>query len=166
MWRAGDLSLSIAAEPFDSPDAQQLIAALDAALAALYPPEQRFGPNLKPEHLEGGRGTFLVARDRTRRAVGCGALRLLDPTTAEVKRMYVEPDQRAKGVGRAILTTLEDVARKLGVARLVLETGVHQEAAIVLYRRAGFKPLDCWGEYSASPGSLCFEKDIAATPSG
>jgi len=93
-----DLSLSIMAEPFDSSDARRLIAALDAALTELYPPAQRFGPNLKAAHLASGRGTFLVARD-SGRAVGCGAIRLLDPTTAEVKRIYVEPDRRGSGVG-------------------------------------------------------------------
>jgi len=62
---APDLSLLIAAEPFDSGDARRLVAALDAGLAALYPPEQRFGPNLKPEHLEGGRGAFFVAAARS-----------------------------------------------------------------------------------------------------
>jgi putative acetyltransferase len=86
-----DLSLSIVPEPFDSPDARRLIAALDAGLAELYPPEQRFGPNLRAEHLEAGRGIFLVAREGDR-AIGCGAIRVLDPTTAEAKRMYVEPD--------------------------------------------------------------------------
>jgi putative acetyltransferase len=153
------LAISIAAEPFDSPDAQRLIAALDAGLAAVYPPEQRFGPNLKPEQVEDGRGTFLIARDDTG-PVGCGALRLLDTTTAEVKRMYVEPDQRGKGVGWAVLTNLEAAARKVGVRRLLLETGVYQEAAIALYRRAGFAPVDCWGEYASSPTSVCFEKSL------
>jgi putative acetyltransferase len=153
------LTISIAAEPFDSRDAQRLIAALDAGLAALYPPEQRFGPNLKPEQLEGGRGTFLVARDDAH-PVGCGALRLLDTTTAEVKRMYVEPDQRGKGVGWAVLNSLEATALKIGVRHLVLETGVYQEAAIALYRRAGFTPVDCWGEYASSPTSVCFEKSL------
>lgn len=154
-----DVSLSIAAEPFDSPDARRLVAALDAGLAELYPPEQRFGPNLKAEHLEDGRGAFLVARDGDR-AVGCGAVRLLDPTTAEAKRMYVEPDYRGKGVGRAVLAGLEAAARQLGVRRLVLETGVYQQAAISLYRRAGFTPVDCWGEYASSPTSICFEKKL------
>ncbi len=79
-----------------------MIAALDAGLAQLYPPEQRFGPNLKAQHLEAGRGTFLIARDNGR-AVGSGAIRLLETTTAEVKRMYVEPDQR----GRAGFTEIE-----------------------------------------------------------
>ncbi|HEY4870662.1 MAG TPA: GNAT family N-acetyltransferase [Candidatus Dormibacteraeota bacterium] len=154
-----DLGLSIAAEPFDSDDARRLVAALDAGLAELYPPEQRFGPNLKAEHLEGSRGAFLVARNDGR-AVGCGAIRLIDPTTAEAKRMYVEPDQRGKGVGQAVLASLEAAALKLGVRRLVLETGIYQDAALSLYRRAGFKQLDCWGEYATSPTSICFEKQL------
>jgi len=152
-------SLSINVEPFDSDDAQRLIAALDAGLTELYPPEQRFGPNLKAAHLEEGRGAFLVARDGGR-AVGCGAIRILDPTTAEAKRMYVEPDQRGKGIGRAVLDSLEAAARQLGAQRLVLETGIHQAAAIALYRRAGFKRVDCWGEYASSPTSICFEKTL------
>ncbi len=124
-----------------------MIAALDAGLAELYPPEQRFGPNLKAQHLESGRGTFLVARDGDR-AVGCGAIRLIDGETAEVKRMYVEPNQRGKGVGRAVL------------ASLVLETGTHSPDALGLYRRAGFTQIDCWGEYATSPTSVCLEKKL------
>jgi putative acetyltransferase len=154
-----DRSLTVAAELFDSSDARRLIGALDAGLAELYPPEQRFGPNLKAEHLEGGHGTFLVARDGGR-AVGCGAIRLLDPMTAEAKRMYVEPDQRGKGVGRAVLAGLEAAAKQLGVRRLVLETGIYQDAALSLYRRAGFTQIDCWGEYASSPTSICFEKRL------
>jgi putative acetyltransferase len=154
-----DPNLSIAAEPFDSDDARRLIAELDAGLAELYPPEQRFGPNLTAEHLEGGHGTFLVARDRNR-AVGCGAIRILDPTTAEAKRMYVEPDQRGKGVGWAVLAGLEAAAKQLGVRRLVLETGIYQNAALALYRRAGFTQTDCWGEYASSPISICLEKHL------
>jgi GNAT superfamily N-acetyltransferase len=154
-----DAGLSVAPEPFDSDDARRLIAALDAGLAELYPPEQRFGPNLKPEHLKDGRGAFLVAREGGR-AVGCGAIRLIDSTTAEAKRMYVEPDQRGKGIGQAVLAGLEASARQLGVRRLVLETGIYQDAALVFYRRAGFTQVDCWGEYASSPTSLCMEKRL------
>jgi len=153
------LSLSIGPEPFASSDAQRLIAALDAGLAELYPPEQRFGPNLKAQHLEDGRGTFLVARDEGR-AVACGAVRMLDATTGEIKRMYVEPDQRGRGVGRAVLGRLEAAARQLGAQRLVLETGSHSPDALALYRRAGFTQLDCWGEYATSPTSVCMEKSL------
>jgi GNAT superfamily N-acetyltransferase len=153
------VGLAITAEPFDSDDARRLIAGLDAGLAELYPPEERFGPNLKPEHLEDGRGTFLIAWDGDR-AVGCGAIRVLDPTTAEVKRMFVEPDHRGRGVGKAVLMSLEAAAKNMGVQRLALETGVHQQAAIALYRRAGFTQVDCWGEYRSSPSSICFEKNL------
>jgi len=152
-------SLSIAAEPFDSDDARRLIAALDAGLAELYSPEQRFGPNFKAEQIERNRGTFLVARDGGR-AVGCGAIRVLEPRTAEAKRMYVDPGYRGKGVGRAVLARLEAAASELGVERLVLETGIYQEAAIALYRGAGFTQVDCWGEYTTSPTSICFEKNL------
>jgi len=136
-----------------------LIAALDAGLAELYPPEQRFGANLKPEHLADGRGMFLIAREGDR-AVGCGAFRMLDPVTAEAKRMYVEPDRRGAGVGRAVLAAIETAARELGARRVVLETGVHQAAAMALYSGAGFTQVDCWGEYASSPSSVCLEKRL------
>ena len=136
-----------------------MIAALDAGLAELYPPEQRFGPNLKAQHLEDGRGTFLVARDEGR-AIACGAIRLLDAGTAEVKRMYVEPGQRGKGIGRAMLAALEAAARHLGARRLVLETGTQSPDAISLYRHGGFTLIDCWGEYATSPTSVCMEKRL------
>jgi len=151
--------VSIRAEPFDSPEAQRLILALDAGLAERYTPDQRFGPTLKPEQVTEGRGRFVIARDRGR-AVGCGAIRVLDSSTAEIKRMYVDPAMRGKGIGRLVLGHLEAAARQLGVTRLVLETGVYQDAAIRLYRREGFHELDCWGEYAASRTSVCFQKRL------
>jgi putative acetyltransferase len=153
------MRLTVEAEPFESDDARRLIAALDAHLASRYPPEQRFGPNLKPEHLAPGLGTFLIARAGGR-AIGCGALRLLDETTAEVKRMYVEPELRGQGVAKQVLDHLESDAASLGARRLVLETGVHQVEAIGLYLRAGYEPIDCWGEYASSATSVCYEKKI------
>jgi putative acetyltransferase len=151
--------ISIRAERFDSSDARKLIAALDASLGELYPPEQRFGPNLKAEQLDEGRGNFFVAREGER-AIGCGAVRLLDSATAEAKRMYVEPGYRGMGIGARVLAAIEAAARELGARRLVLETGVYQDAAISLYHSAGFQKIDCWGEYAASPTSVCFEKTL------
>lgn len=74
--------------------------------------------------------------------------------------MYVEPDHRGKGVGRILLAHLQAAATELGVQRLVLETGVHQAAAISLYRGAGFTQIDCWGEYASSATSICFQKNL------
>jgi GNAT superfamily N-acetyltransferase len=82
----------------------------------------------------------------------------LDATTAEVKRMYVEPDHRGKGIARGVLAKLEAAAQQLGAERLVLETGTHSPDAIALYRGAGFTQIDCWGEYATSATSVCMEK--------
>lgn len=153
------MKITVAAEPYDSADARRLIAALDAHLSSRYSPDERFGPNLKPQHLVPGLGTFVVARAEGQ-AIGCGALRKLDDTTAEVKRMYVEPEVRGQGVAKEILDHLEAAGRDFGVHRLVLETGIYQAEAIGLYRRAGFRPIRCWGEYVGTLTSVCLEKKI------
>jgi len=153
------MKVTVAAESFDSADARRLITALDEHLASRYPPEQRFGPNLKPEQIAAGLGTFVIAR-ADGRAVGCGALRKLDETSAEVKRMYVAPEMRGQGVAKAVLDHLEKVGRELGMNRLVLETGIYQAEAIGLYHQAGFEAVRCWGEYADSVTSVCFEKRI------
>jgi putative acetyltransferase len=153
------MKVTVEAEPFDSEDARRLVEALDAHLAGRYSPDQRFGPNLKPRHLGPGLGTFLVAR-ADGRAIGCGAVRRLDEESFEVKRMYVEPTARGLGVAKQILGRLEADAAALGARRFVLETGVHQAEAIGLYRQAGYRQVDCWGEYLTSETSVCFEKRI------
>jgi putative acetyltransferase len=153
------MKVAIATEPFDSPDARRLVAALDEHLASRYAPEQRFGPHLKAEHVAPGVGTFVIAR-ADGKAVGCGALKRRDPTTVEVKRMYVEPEMRGHRVAREILDHLENTARAMGAERLVLETGIYQEEAIGLYRGAGFKAVDCFDEYVGVPTSVCFEKPL------
>jgi GNAT superfamily N-acetyltransferase len=151
------MDIAIAIEPFDSPDARRLVTALDAHLAGRYAPEHRFGPHLKAEHVTPGLGTFVIARANGK-AVGCGALRRRDAATVEVKRMYVEPEMRGRGVARQILDHLESAARTMGAERLVLETGIYQEEAIGLYRGAGFKTVECFDEYAGIPTSVCFEK--------
>jgi GNAT superfamily N-acetyltransferase len=153
------MEVTIAPEAFDSDDAQRLVRALDHGLAQLYTPEQRFGPNFNAAQIASGRGVFLIARLQGR-AVGCGAIRALDDTTAEVKRMYVDPELRGRSVGRRILDALEQAALGMGVRRLVLETGIHQDAAIALYLHAGFAECSCWGDYLTSPTSVCYSKEI------
>ena len=69
-----------------------------------------------------GNGAFLVAY-RDDQPVGCGAVRLIGPATAEIKRMYVEPELRGAGIGRTLVDALEAEARRLGAEQVVLETG-------------------------------------------
>lgn len=152
--------LTIAPEPLASADARALIARLDAELTERYPdPEDRhFG--LTVEQVGEGQGVFLVAR-RDGTPVGCGALRRLDGATGELKRMYVAPEARRGGVGRAVLLELERHARSLGLRRLVLETGDRQVEALSLYLGAGFAPIPRFGEYLDSRASVCLGRELA-----
>jgi len=151
---------------FDHADAARLVAALDADLDGRYAddadaegePDRAFlnllGPDVAPPH-----GTFLIARVDGE-AVGCGALRRHDDRTGEVKRMYVAPGARGRGVGRALLTALQAAAADLGYRRLVLETGIRQPEAITLYESTGWTPIASYGAYRESPLSRCFELSL------
>ena len=150
---------TIAREPLSSPDAQRLIASLNAELSVIYPnPADNFF-ELAEEQTAGDRGVFLLARVDGR-PVGCGALRRIDATTGEIKRMYVAPAARGTGLGRRLLDELERHACGLGLRRLVLETGTRQPQAIGLYRRAGFARIPCFGEYQHAPLSVCMAKPL------
>jgi putative acetyltransferase len=150
--------MTIAAEPLDTADASRLLRALDDYLNGLYRPEENF-LDLSADDVVDGRGTFLMAREDGH-AVGCGAVRRLADSMGEIKRMFVDPAARRRGVGRQILTALEAWAVDAGITRLVLEAGDRQEPAIRLYERAGFGPIPCFGEYAEASLSRCFEKRL------
>lgn len=152
-------TISIARCDILSPDAGALIGALNAELRVQYPEPGANHFRLDPDEVAPGRGAFLIAR-RCGRPVACGAVRRIDERTGEIKRMYVAPEARRCGIARAILTALEDEARALGLACLVLETGTRQTEAIALYRREGFTDISPFGEYVGSPLSVCMAKDI------
>ena len=144
-----------------SPDAVRLISALNAELTATFPEPGATHFSLSGTQVEDGDGAFVVAY-LDAAAVGCGAVRRLDGTTGELKRMYVEPSARSQGIGRAIVEALEREARHLGVTQVVLETGTRLTPAIRLYESLGYSRIPLFGEYLASPEtSLCFGKSIA-----
>jgi len=139
--------------------ARELIEALNSVLSGRYPEEGATHFRLDPDEVTEGRGTFLSGY-RNGIPVGCGAVRKIDERTGELKRMYVSPEERGRGLGRALLAALESEALALGLSRLVLETGVRQSEATALYRRAGFSEIPPFGEYLGSPLSLCMAKDL------
>jgi len=157
--RAAQMSITIAEERPDSADAVQLIAELDAHLNSLpYPQESRHAFSVDKLLREGV--TFFVTRYEGKPA-GCGGLKLFGSEYGEVKRMYVRPEYRGKGLGRLILNCLADFARKHQVGLLRLETGIYQTEAIGLYERCGFHRRPPFGEYREDPLSVYFEKPIA-----
>ena len=145
-----------------SPAAQRLIGALNAELTGRYPEDGANFFNLNAQEVTEGRGAFYIAYIDGE-PIGCGAVRRIEADTAEIKRMYVAPGVRGRGVGGQILAELTGEARRLGVTRLVLETGPRQPEAIALYSRAGFSQIPLFGNYLGSPHpelSVCMAKDL------
>jgi putative acetyltransferase len=153
-------ALEIRRAELDCPQAKLLIDALNVELAACYPEPGANHFSLDVEEVAPQNGAFLIAYVAAE-PVACGAIRRIEPGVAEVKRMYVVPGARGRGISKIILAALEDRARKLGVGRLVLETGVRQLKAIALYQTAGFNVIAHFGEYVGSHLSVCMGKDLA-----
>jgi putative acetyltransferase len=91
-------------------------------------------------------------------AVGCGAFREIDSQTAEIKRMFVLPDYRGKGIASKILAELELWVLELNYTQTILETGINQPEAIALYKKSGYSITKNYGQYTNMENSVCMKK--------
>jgi len=91
-------------------------------------------------------------------AIACGAVKPFDKHSMEVKRMYVPPVHRGKGIASLLLLRLENWAQELGYQNCVLETGKKQPEAIALYKKNGYQVTDNYGQYIGIENSVCFKK--------
>lgn len=134
-----DRQLRIALAAVTDPVAAALVERAEAELCARYQVPS-IGTLHPAEFAPAAGGAFLVAwlGDQP---VGCGGIRRLRPGVAELKRMFVDAPARRRGVARALLAALEQVARDAGHRELWLETGTEQPEAIALYRSAGYQPV-------------------------
>lgn len=139
-------------------DVIDMIGALDSYLASPYPASSNH--LLAVESLTAENVQFVVARLAGKPA-GCGALVLDKRGYGEIKRMYVVPGHRGLGIGKEILSELERLATEAGQAIVRLETGVKQEAALHLYRNAGYTQCAPFGNYGPDPLSIFMEKTLA-----
>ena len=98
--------------------------------------------------------------------VGCGAFKEFEPGAVEIKRMYVAPARRQRGVARAVLAELEAWASELGYAACVLETGRRQPEAIALYERSGYAHTPNYGQYVGIDNSVCMRKALGTPLAG
>ena len=147
---------------WDDPDVATLRAAQQAEIAALYG-----GPDPGWDMTGDGVLATVLLRDDDRAPVACGALRdapELGAGTGELKRMFVVPSHRGRGLSRRVLGALEGAAAERGLTRLVLETGPLQAAAIGLYLAAGYVPIDRFPPYQDEQMSRAFAKDLTAPP--
>jgi len=150
--------MQIRLESADQPDVIALVDALDAYQKPLYPPESHHGIDLNALCRPDVR--FAVVRDARGVALACGAV-VLERTQAELKRMYVDPAFRGRGIGRVLLGFLEQAAAEHGCNQLLLETGVRQVEAIGLYEAAGFTHCGPFGNYQPDPHSVFLVKEIS-----
>lgn len=90
----------------------------------------------------------------------CGAIKENEPGVMEVKRMFVSPSARGKGLATIVLRELEKWAVELGYKKCILETGDSMPDAIALYKKNGYLPIPNYGQYAGVESSVCFKKEL------
>ena len=154
------MTLSFRPVSLEDDPASALVGAMRAEMAALYDNLDIDAPDMpKAGPLEFGPpgGIFLVGSDPTGRPLCCGGLKRLSDEACEIKRMYVIPEARGRGVGRHLLMALERVASEFGYLVTRLDTGPRQPGAERLYRRAGYRPID---NFNANPVASFFGEKV------
>lgn len=140
----------------DNLDFRQLYADLDAYLWNKYPDGNQdywqnniieYNPNVLVYYIEN-------------KAVACGCFKKYNEKTAELKRMFVRPEARGKGIALEILNELEAWAKSQNFDFLILETLYKQDAAIQLYQKAGFEITENYEPYVGNEHSVCMKKAI------
>jgi GNAT superfamily N-acetyltransferase len=139
--------------------AQALVTALGTELLGRYEGFDGSGEEPSPSDFEPPDGAFLVGWE-AEEPVACGGVCRYDETTAELRRMYVRPDARGRGLSRTLLGALEEEARGLGYAFVRLETGDRQPEAIGLYVSSGYLPIPRFGPFADDERSVCLEKRL------
>jgi GNAT superfamily N-acetyltransferase len=150
------VTITIAEEPFSAPDSRELLQELITDLIRRYRGDDHPSEPPSPLDVE----SFLVARDDAGRPLGCVALHRRDDASFEIKRMYVRPEARGRGVADRLLAEIETRARALGATKIKLETGLAQPEAMAVYERNGYEPIEGYGDYADSPQSRSYARDL------
>ena len=146
--------------PYDDPLAQYLIEQVQQEYVRRY--GGRDAAVVDPAEFLPPRGLFLVAEVDGVPA-GCGAWRALPSGSAEIKRVYVEPAFRRRGIAQLVVAALEEGAAAAGHAEVVLNTGHEQPEALALYVDLGYRPVPGYGIYACAPGAVFLGKDLTGS---
>jgi putative acetyltransferase len=138
-------------------DFQQLEKELDADLRIRDGEDHSFYAQFNKSHAI----KYVVVAYESDCAVGCGAIKEYAPGVMEVKRMYVPPGQRRKGIASIVLKELEIWCAELNCRKCILETGKQQPEAIEAYKRNGYIIMPNYGQYEGVENSVCFVKELA-----
>jgi GNAT superfamily N-acetyltransferase len=157
-----NLGVRIEVTAYDHPDAVALIAEVQQEYVVRYG-TQDLTP-VDPAQFAPPLGLFLVAYVDDVPAA-CGGWRVHD-TDVELKRMYVTPAFRGRGLARAVLAELERTAAAAGFTRIILESGGRQPEALALYASAGYVRVPGFGYYKDEPEAVHLGKTLeVACPS-
>lgn len=137
-------------------DFETLITALNQELVGIYPDYLSFYAEFNDTNLL----THVLIAYAGEEPIACGGLKPFAEDALEVKRIFVRPPYRGKGISKQILLGLEAWAKEMGYTRCVLETGTKQHAALALYRSVGYQPIPCYEQYESAESSICFEKGL------
>ena len=148
--------MKIVVTAYDHPDAVALIAEVQQEYVVRYGDEDL--TPVDPAEFAPPRGLFLVGYVDGLPAA-CGGWRAHE-TDVELKRMYVRPAARGRGLARAVLAELEATALAAGYRRVILETGSKQPEAIALYASSGYEPVPSFGFYADAPESVHLGKVV------
>ena len=140
-------------------DLAWLVSELDAFLSELYPAESNHCLDLSTVSDEQLR--CIIVRDEVGIPAGCGALLFQEDGSAEIKRVYIRPEYRGRKLGEKIVRAIEMIASEQNSFLLRLETGIHQQPAIALYRRCGYEICDAFPPYEADPLSVVMFKELS-----
>ena len=137
----------------ENSDFKNLSALFDEYLVDIDGDEREFFAHYNNVQLD----HVLVVYDEER-AVGCGAFKKYEEDTAEIKRMFVLPEARGKGIANMILTEIESWAIEQGFAHFILETSPKLHHAIALYTKMGYQFIPNYGQYIGVENSVCMKK--------
>ena len=145
--------------PYDDPVAQDLVEQVQQEYVARY--GGRDEAVVDPAEFLPPEGLFLAA-EVAGEPVGSGAWRAMGAGVAEIKRVYVAPRLRRRGLAQLIVHTLERSAARSGHRSVVLNSGAEQPEALGLYEQLGYGPVTPYGVYACAPDAVFLGKDLAA----
>jgi len=147
--------------PADHPEVERFVTALLQEMAERYDDDPDTIERTDPG------AAFVLLLDDDGTPLGSGAVQRLSkskpdaaPDHGEIKRVYLVPSARGRGLSRLLMSTLVDLARELGYTWLQLETGDVQPEAIGLYESSGWTRVPNYGQYEDDPRSLCFGRSV------
>lgn len=140
----------------DNPEFQRLVSELDKYLSGVNGYSDSFYAQFnKIEFLK-----HVVIAQIDNQIVGCGAIKAFDTECMEVKRMYVLPEMRRKGVADSVLRELELWTKELGYRKCMLETSIKMPDALSFYKKSSYSIIPNYGQYKGMESSICFEKNL------